>query len=92
MIAFALIGPGTLQLVLVICTFSINGVAFSVAFAGASDFLPQRQRAAFFGCVIAFYSIAARDALSSPRDLEAGSVSIGTMPEMSSDAVASWIT
>lgn len=36
--------------------------------------------------------VAARDALSSARDLEAGSVSIGTMPEMSSDAVASWIT
>ncbi|MEU6265703.1 MFS transporter [Saccharopolyspora shandongensis] len=58
MIAFALVGPGTLQLVLVICTFSINSVAFSVAFAGASDFLPQRQRTAFFGCVIGFYSIA----------------------------------
>lgn len=58
MIAFTLVGPGTLQLVLVICTFSINSVAFSVAFAGASDFLPQRQRAAFFGCVIGFYSLA----------------------------------
>lgn len=58
MIAFSLVGPGPLQLVLVICTFSINSVAFSVAFAGASDFLPQRQRAAFFGCVIAVYSVA----------------------------------
>lgn len=36
--------------------------------------------------------VAARDAMSTARDLEAGSVSIGTMPEMSSDAVASWIT
>ncbi|MEU6663384.1 MFS transporter [Streptomyces sp. NPDC046821] len=58
MIAFTLVEPGPLQLVLVICTFSINSVAFSVAFAGASDFLPQRQRAAFFGCVIAVYSVA----------------------------------
>ncbi|MDI2028220.1 MFS transporter [Saccharopolyspora sp. TS4A08] len=58
MIAFTLVGPGKLQLALVICTFSINSVAFSVAFAGASDFLPQRQRAAFFGCVIGFYSLA----------------------------------
>lgn len=58
MIAFTAVGPGPLQLALVICTFSINSVAFSVAFAAASDFLPQRQRAAFFGCVIAFYSVA----------------------------------
>ena len=58
MVLFTQVGPGTLQLVLVIATFSINSVAFSVAFAGASDFLPQRQRAAFFGCIIAFYSIA----------------------------------
>ncbi|MDI3406906.1 MFS transporter [Streptomyces cavernicola] len=58
MIAFTLVGPGPLQLALVICTFSINSVAFSVAFAGASDFLPQRQRTAFFGCVIAVYSVA----------------------------------
>ena len=34
--------------------------------------------------------VAARDAMSRARDLESGAISIGTMPEMSSDAVASW--
>ncbi|MEV0598800.1 hypothetical protein AB0I82_05775 [Streptomyces sp. NPDC050315] len=58
MVAFTLVGPGPLQLALVVCAFSVNSVAFSVAFAGASDFLPQRQRTAFFGCVIACYSVA----------------------------------
>ncbi|MGW6461168.1 LysR family transcriptional regulator [Streptomyces sp. NPDC055078] len=33
---------------------------------------------------------AARDAMNKARDLETGSVTIGTMPEMSGDAVASW--
>ncbi|MEU6663387.1 LysR family transcriptional regulator [Streptomyces sp. NPDC046821] len=36
--------------------------------------------------------VAARDTMSRARALRTSSVSIGTMPEMSSDAVASWIT
>ncbi|MBN9733817.1 MULTISPECIES: MFS transporter [unclassified Pseudonocardia] len=58
MIAFTVVAAGTLQLTLVVLTFSVNSVAFSVAFAGASDFLPRRHRTAFFGCVIAVYSVA----------------------------------
>ncbi|NLU68805.1 MFS transporter [Streptomyces sp. HNM0574] len=58
MIAFSRIDSGPVQLVLVVCTFSVNSVAFSVAFAGASDFLPRHRRGAFFGCVIAVYSVA----------------------------------
>ncbi|WP_433192796.1 MFS transporter [Nocardia sp. CA-107356] len=58
MIAFTQVGAGLPQLVLVVLAFSVNSVAFSVAFAGASDFLPARQRVAFFGCIIAAYSVA----------------------------------
>jgi Sugar phosphate permease len=58
MIAFTQVQPGPLQLVLVVAAFSINSVAFSIGFAGASDFLPSHQRAAFFGCIIAVYSVA----------------------------------
>ena len=35
--------------------------------------------------------LAARDTMDRARDLTAGTVTVGTMPEMSSDAVASWI-
>ncbi|WP_235916066.1 MFS transporter [Antrihabitans cavernicola] len=58
MIAFTQLSPGPVQLVLVIGAFAVNSVAFSVAFAGASDFLPAHQRVAFFGCIIAVYSVA----------------------------------
>lgn len=58
MVAFTQISPGIPQLVLVVAAFSINSVAFSVAFAGAADFLPRRHRPGFFGCIIAVYSIA----------------------------------
>ncbi|WP_435199910.1 MFS transporter [Janibacter sp. GS2] len=58
MIAFTQVSPGRLQLVLVVCAFAINSVAFSVAFAGAADFLPSRHRPGFFGCIIAAYSVA----------------------------------
>ncbi|MGP9782407.1 MFS transporter [Arthrobacter sp. MYb211] len=58
MITFTQIPAGPLQLVLVVAAFSINSVAFSIGFAGASDFLPAHQRASFFGCIIAAYSIA----------------------------------
>ncbi|WP_081620636.1 MFS transporter [Nocardiopsis potens] len=58
MIAFTRLPPGNLQLVLVVAAFSINSVAFSIAFAGAADFLPRRHRAGFFGCIIAAYSLA----------------------------------
>ncbi|MFC0448886.1 MFS transporter [Rhodococcus jostii] len=58
MIMFTQLQPGPLQLVLVIAAFAVNSVATSVAFAGASDFLPARQRVAFFGCIIAAYSVA----------------------------------
>lgn len=58
MILFTQVGPGLLQLCLVMLAFAVNSVAFSVAFAGASDFLPARQRVAFFGCIIAVYSVA----------------------------------
>lgn len=58
MITFTQIPPGPLQLVLVVAAFSINSVAFSIGFAGASDFLPAHQRASFFGCIIAAYSVA----------------------------------
>ncbi|MBW5256259.1 MFS transporter, partial [Streptomyces poriferorum] len=58
MIAFTQISPGGLQLALVVAAFSINSVAFSVAFAGAADFLPRRHRPGFFGCIIAVYSVA----------------------------------
>ncbi|MER7082544.1 Sugar phosphate permease [Saccharopolyspora kobensis] len=58
MIAFTQLDPGPLQAVLVVLAFSVNSVAFSVAFAGASDFLPAHQRVAFFGCIIAAYSVA----------------------------------
>lgn len=58
MILFTRLEPGPLQLLLVVCGFAVNSVAFSVAFAGASDFLPAHQRVAFFGCIIAAYSVA----------------------------------
>ena len=58
MIVFTLVPAGSLQLVLVVAAFSINSVAFSIGFAGASDFLPAHQRTAFFGCIIAVYSVA----------------------------------
>ena len=58
MIAFTQVRPGGLQLGLVVAAFSINSVAFSVAFAGAADFLPRRHRPGFFGCIIAAYSVA----------------------------------
>ncbi|MER7013483.1 MFS transporter [Saccharopolyspora sp. NPDC000359] len=58
MVAFTLLDAGPLQVVLVVLAFAVNSVAFSVAFAGASDFLPARQRVAFFGCIIAAYSVA----------------------------------
>ncbi|BAH50874.1 MFS transporter [Rhodococcus opacus] len=58
MIIFSQLDPGPLQLVFVISAFAVNSVAFSVAFAGASDFLPAHQRVAFFGCIIAAYSVA----------------------------------
>ncbi|MGW6455273.1 MFS transporter [Streptomyces sp. NPDC055078] len=58
MIAFTLVQPGSLQLVLVVIAFSVNSVAFVVAFAGVSDFLPAHQRVAFFGCAVAIYSLA----------------------------------
>ncbi|RFC70795.1 MFS transporter [Streptomyces sp. AcE210] len=58
MITFTQVPPGGLQLGLVVAAFSINSVAFSVAFAGAADFLPRRHRPGFFGCIIAAYSVA----------------------------------
>lgn len=58
MMGFSQMPAGTAQLVIVIIAFSINSVAFTIAFAGASDFLPSRQRTAFFGCIIAVYSVA----------------------------------
>lgn len=58
MIIFTQLPAGPAQLVFVIAAFAVNSVAFSVAFAGASDFLPSRQRVAFFGCIIAAYSVA----------------------------------
>ncbi|MER5394538.1 LysR family transcriptional regulator [Saccharopolyspora sp. NPDC002686] len=58
----------------------------SLVLTPAGTLLVPKARAILDGVV------AARDAMSPARDLEAGSVSIGTMPEMSSDAVASWIT
>jgi MFS family permease len=58
MMIFTQIPSGAGQLVLVIIAFAVNSVPFSVAFAGASDFLPARQRVAFFGCIIAAYSVA----------------------------------
>lgn len=58
MMIFTQLPAGPLQLVFVIAAFAVNSVAFSVAFAGASDFLPARQRVAFFGCIIAAYSVA----------------------------------
>ncbi|PBC53497.1 MFS transporter [Rhodococcus sp. ACPA1] len=58
MVIFTQLAPGPLQLIFVIAAFAVNSVAFSVAFAGASDFLPARQRVAFFGCIIAAYSVA----------------------------------
>ncbi|MQP33257.1 MFS transporter [Rhodococcus erythropolis] len=58
MMIFTQLPAGPAQLVFVIAAFAVNSVAFSVAFAGASDFLPARQRVAFFGCIIAAYSVA----------------------------------
>lgn len=58
MIAFTQLPAGPLQLVLVVAAFSINSIAFAIGFAGASDFLPAHQRAAFFGCIVAAYSVA----------------------------------
>ncbi|ANS28765.1 MFS transporter [Rhodococcus opacus] len=58
MVIFSQLAAGPVQLAFVIAAFAVNSVAFSVAFAGASDFLPARQRVAFFGCIIAAYSVA----------------------------------
>lgn len=58
MITFTQLPAGPLQLLLVVAAFSINSIAFAIGFAGASDFLPAHQRAAFFGCIIAAYSVA----------------------------------
>ncbi|WP_246442977.1 MFS transporter [Rhodococcus triatomae] len=58
MIVFTQLPAGPAQMVFVIVAFAVNSVAFSVAFAGASDFLPAKQRVAFFGCIIAAYSVA----------------------------------
>ncbi|GAA1856851.1 MFS transporter [Paeniglutamicibacter psychrophenolicus] len=58
MITFTQLPSGPLQLLLVVCAFSINSIAFAIGFAGASDFLPAHQRAAFFGCIVAAYSVA----------------------------------
>ncbi|MFJ8825448.1 MFS transporter [Streptomyces sp. NPDC102467] len=58
MVAFTQVPPGIVQLALVVAAFSINSVAFSVAFAGAADFLPRKHRPGFFGCIIAVYSVA----------------------------------
>ena len=58
MVIFTQLAAGPVQLVFVIAAFAVNSVAFSVAFAGASDFLPARQRVAFYGCIIAAYSVA----------------------------------
>lgn len=58
MIVFTRLEPGPVQLLFVVCGFAVNSIAFSVAFAGASDFLPAHQRVAFFGCIIAAYSVA----------------------------------
>lgn len=58
----------------------------SLVLTPAGTLLVPKARAILDGVV------AARDTMSRARDLKTGSVSIGTMPEMSSDAVASWIT
>lgn len=58
MVTFTQLPSGNLQLAFVVAAFSINSVAFSVAFAGAADFLPRHHRASFFGCIIAAYSVA----------------------------------
>ncbi|MEV0598803.1 LysR family transcriptional regulator [Streptomyces sp. NPDC050315] len=58
----------------------------NLVLTSAGTLLVPKARAILDGVV------AARDAMSRARDLKAGSVAIGTMPEMSSDAVASWIT
>lgn len=57
-IIFSSIDSSLIQMIFVVAAFSINSVAFSIAFAGASDFLPAKQRVGFFGCIIGFYSIA----------------------------------
>lgn len=57
-IIFSSIDSGLIQSIFVVAAFSINSVAFSIAFAGAADFLPAKQRVPFFGCIIGFYSIA----------------------------------
>ncbi|NLU68802.1 LysR family transcriptional regulator [Streptomyces sp. HNM0574] len=58
----------------------------SLTLTSAGTLLVPKARAVLDGVV------AARDAMSRARDVRSGSVAIGTMPEMSSDAVASWIT
>ncbi|MDI3406903.1 LysR family transcriptional regulator [Streptomyces cavernicola] len=58
----------------------------NLVLTSAGTLLVPKARAILEGVV------AARDTMSRARALKAGSVSIGTMPEMSSDAVASWIT
>ncbi|WP_217641866.1 MFS transporter [Arthrobacter sp. UCD-GKA] len=58
MIAFTQLPAGPIQLVFVVAAFSVNSIAFAIGFAGASDFLPAHQRAAFFGCIVAAYSVA----------------------------------
>lgn len=58
MVGFCLVPPGPVQFVLVILAFSMNPVPFTVAVAGASDFVPKRHRPAFFGWIVALYSVA----------------------------------
>lgn len=57
MIVFTLLPPGAPQVVMVVVAFSINSVAFTIAFAGAADFLPRKHRSSFFGCSNALYSL-----------------------------------
>lgn len=58
MALFTRLQPGPIQLALVVVAFAVNSVPFSIAFHGASDFLPAKQRTAFFGCIIGVYSLA----------------------------------
>lgn len=58
MIAFTVLPTGALQFGLVVLAFSTSGVSFAVGFQAVSDFLPHRHRAAFFGALVAVYSIA----------------------------------
>lgn len=58
MALFTRLQPGPFQLTLVVIAFAVNSVPFSIAFHGASDFLPAKQRTAFFGCIVGVYSLA----------------------------------